>query len=52
VFPRAIRRACSEPGAVLQARLIDLGAWAMLAGLIWWIWPSWKDLFPCFYCAQ
>jgi hypothetical protein len=37
---------------VLQARLIDLGAWAMLAGLVWWIWPSWKAGFGCFVCAR
>ena len=36
VWPKAIRQAC-EDGAWpwLRDRLIDLGAWAMLAGLVW-----------------
>jgi hypothetical protein len=45
VFPRAIRRACGEPGwSVLQARLIDLIAWTMLALLAMWLWPKFQQM--------
>jgi hypothetical protein len=40
VFPRAIRKACGESWwRPIQARIIDLLAWTMLAATIWWGWP-------------
>jgi len=41
VFPREIRKACGESFLpVIKARLVDLVAWAMLGGLIWWNWSG------------
>jgi hypothetical protein len=45
VFPRSIRRACGESWwSVLQARLIDLIAWTMLALLAMWLWPKFQQM--------
>jgi TPR repeat protein len=41
VFPPHIRKACGEPfTAVLKARCVDIVAWSMLAGVLWWAWPT------------
>ena len=40
VFPRRIRKACGESFlSVLKAHCIDLYAWSVIAGLLWWIVP-------------
>ena len=40
VFPRAIRKATSESSfTIVEARLIDLVSWVMLAVVIWYLWP-------------
>jgi TPR repeat protein len=47
VYPRRIRKACGEPfTAVLKARCVDLVAWSMLAGVLWWWWPTLSTMFP------
>lgn len=41
VWPRAIREACDEGWeSVLRAKLIDMGAWGMSVGVIWWLLPA------------
>ncbi|MDR0674353.1 MAG: hypothetical protein LBF93_12070 [Zoogloeaceae bacterium] len=46
VFPRKIRKACGESFlAVLQARGIDLIAWSMLGGVIYWLDATFPTLF-------
>jgi hypothetical protein len=41
VFPRAIRKACGDSFLdVIEAILIDLIAWSMLGGLIWYYWTA------------
>jgi hypothetical protein len=39
--PAGLRR---TGGSMLQARLIDLGAWAMLALLAMWLWPKFQQM--------